>query len=248
MFAPPICRRRWPTTLFRSARSDEDGGNPASIAASEASNETQRDARAVPKGRTKPRPISFGLQRRSLRSEASVSEFDPGREASGTTRRSVLRAAGVIALAGAGASTLGACAADSSSGAPSDSPAAPTTSAPASPSPTADATSPKPSASKAKAPNGPSVVTSKVPVGGGVILEDADYVITQPSKGTYRAFSKICTHQGCPVASVSNGFIHCNCHGSEYSIKDGSVTNPPAPKPLARAKTTVFDGKVYVTG
>jgi hypothetical protein len=30
------------TTLFRSARSDEDGGNPANIAASEASNQTQR--------------------------------------------------------------------------------------------------------------------------------------------------------------------------------------------------------------
>ena len=60
---------------------------------------------------------------------------------------------------------------------------------------------PKPSASKtAKAPKGPSVATSKVPVGGGVILQDADYVVTQPSKGKYKAFSKICTHQGCPVA------------------------------------------------
>ena len=103
-----------------------------------------------------------------------------------------------------------------------------------------------PSASTAEAPKGPSVATSKVPVGGGVILEDADYVITQPSKGQYKAFSKICTHQGCPVASVSDGVIHCNCHGSEYSIKDGSVTNPPAPKPLAEAKASVFEDKVYV--
>jgi len=95
---------------------------------------------------------------------------------------------------------------------------------------------------------GPSVATSKVPVGGGVILENANYVVTQPSKGKYKAFSKICTHQGCPVASVANGVIHCNCHGSEYSIKDGSVTNPPAPKPLAEAKTAVFEGKIYVTG
>jgi Rieske Fe-S protein len=85
-----------------------------------------------------------------------------------------------------------------------------------------------------------------VPVGGGVILENADYVVTQPSKGKYKAFSKICTHQGCPVASVSNGVIHCDCHGSEYSIEDGSVKSPPAPKALAAAKTTVFEGKVYV--
>jgi Rieske Fe-S protein len=87
-----------------------------------------------------------------------------------------------------------------------------------------------------------------VPVGGGVILENADYVVTQPSKGSYKAFSKICTHQGCPVAAVENGVIHCNCHGSEYSIKDGSVTNPPATKGLAEAKTKVFENKVYVTG
>jgi Rieske Fe-S protein len=92
------------------------------------------------------------------------------------------------------------------------------------------------------------VATSKVPVGGGVILEDADYVVTQPSKGSYKAFSKICTHQGCPVAEVRDGVIHCNCHGSEYSIKDGSVTKPPAPKPLAEAKTKLFEGDVYVTG
>ena len=160
----------------------------------------------------------------------------------------MLRAAGLLALTGTGAAGLASCAAEAQSGPPSATSAAATTSPPASPSPTGDATSPKPSASQAKAPSGPSVATSKVPVGGGVILENADYVITQPSKGKYKAFSKICTHQGCPVASVENGVIHCNCHGSEYSITDGSVTRPPAPKPLAEAKTAVFDGKVYVTG
>jgi hypothetical protein len=37
MFAPPIWRRRWRDNAFRPVRSDEDGGNPANIAASEAS-------------------------------------------------------------------------------------------------------------------------------------------------------------------------------------------------------------------
>jgi len=163
-----------------------------------------------------------------------------------TTRRTVLRTAGLLALAGAGAAGLASCSAEAETGSPSATPA--TTSPPASPSPIADATSPKPSAPKAKAPDGPSVATSKVPVGGGVILDDADYVVTQPSHGKYKAFSKICTHQGCPVSAVENGIIHCNCHGSEYSITDGSVKNPPATKPLAESKTTVFEGAVYVTG
>jgi Rieske Fe-S protein len=177
---------------------------------------------------------------------AELGDQTPGQETSAVARRTVLRAAGLLGLTGAGAAALSACA-EASGGSPSAAPAASETSAPTTPSPTADTTSPTPSASTAEAPKGPSVATSKVPVGGGVILEDADYVITQPSKGQYKAFSKICTHQGCPVASVEDGVIHCNCHGSEYSIKDGSVTNPPATKGLAVAKTTVFESKVYVT-
>ena len=169
----------------------------------------------------------------------------PGLEPSAVARRTLLRAAGLLGLTGAGAAALSACAEDSG-GSPSAAPAASETSAPTTPSPTADTTSSEPSAPTATAPRGPSVATSKVPLGGGVILENADYVVTQPSKGKYKAFSKICTHQGCPVASVSDGVIHCNCHGSEYSIKDGSVTNPPAPRPLAEAKASVFEDKVYV--
>jgi len=85
-------------------------------------------------------------------------------------------------------------------------------------------------------------------VGGGVILNEADYVVTQPAKGKYKAFTKICTHQGCAVAEVANGVIHCDCHGSEYSIKDGSVVKPPASRPLAEHDVTVSDGRVFVTG
>ena len=43
----------------------------------------------------------------------------------------------------------------------------------------------------------------------------------------------MCTHQGCIVGSISNGAIHCPCHGSAFSIKDGSVVNGPAASPLA---------------
>ena len=85
-------------------------------------------------------------------------------------------------------------------------------------------------------------------MGGGVILEDADYVITQPKAGQFKAFSKTCTHQGCPVTSVKGGTINCNCHGSKFSIEDGSVASPPADAPLKGAKVTVSGGRVVVTG
>ena len=116
-------------------------------------------------------------------------------------------------------------------------------------SPRASASPSRAASSQAiKAPSGPSVTASRVPVGGGVILDDADYVITQPTKGTSKAFSKICTHQGCKVGSVADGVIVCPCHRSEFSIVDGSVRRPPATKPLSGSKTTVSGARVYVTG
>jgi Rieske Fe-S protein len=65
--------------------------------------------------------------------------------------------------------------------------------------------------------------TGEVEVGGGVILTQQRVVITQPSEGDFRGFSAICTHEGCLVATVNDGTITCPCHGSRFSIEDGSV-------------------------
>jgi Rieske Fe-S protein len=70
-----------------------------------------------------------------------------------------------------------------------------------------------------------------IPVGSGKVFPDAKAVITQPKKGEFKAFSAVCTHQGCLVETVTDT-INCPCHGSKYSITDGSVVNPPAPQPL----------------
>jgi Rieske Fe-S protein len=74
---------------------------------------------------------------------------------------------------------------------------------------------------------------SDVPVGGGTILTDKKIVITQPRAGSFKAFTAVCTHQGCTVSSVSGGTINCPCHGSRFSLTNGSVVQGPAPSPLA---------------
>ncbi|HEY0813370.1 MAG TPA: Rieske (2Fe-2S) protein [Pseudonocardia sp.] len=81
--------------------------------------------------------------------------------------------------------------------------------------------------------------THDIPVGGGVIIANAALVITQPKAGTFKAFSSICTHQGCAVNAVEGGTINCPCHGSQFAVADGSVVNGPAKKPLPAKKIKI---------
>lgn len=88
------------------------------------------------------------------------------------------------------------------------------------------------------------VATADVPVGGGVVLKDDELVVTQPADGEFKAFTAICTHQGCLVGSVSDGTIHCPCHGSSFSAEDGSVQGGPATGPLAEVAVEVKGDQV----
>lgn len=88
--------------------------------------------------------------------------------------------------------------------------------------------------------------TSDIPVGGGKIFKDEKVVVTQPKEGEFKAFSDICTHQGCQVTSVSGGTINCPCHGSKFNITDGSVANPPATKPLPEKQIKVSGDSIQL--
>lgn len=71
------------------------------------------------------------------------------------------------------------------------------------------------------------VASSDVPVGGGVVLDSQNVVVTQPKQGTFEGFSATCTHEGCILANVASGTINCGCHGSQFSITDGSNVAGP---------------------
>ncbi len=88
--------------------------------------------------------------------------------------------------------------------------------------------------------------TSDVPVGGGMIFSDQKIVVTQPTEGDFKAFSSVCTHQRCPVTKVADGTIDCSCHGSKFSVDDGSVVNGPATSGLPEVDITV-DGDTIST-
>ncbi|WP_223773404.1 Rieske (2Fe-2S) protein [Streptomyces sp. 135] len=81
--------------------------------------------------------------------------------------------------------------------------------------------------------------TGDIPVGGGKIFKEEGVVVTQPTKGEFKAFSNLCTHKRCPVTSVEGGTINCPCHGSKFSIADGGVEQKPATRPLPAAEISV---------
>lgn len=78
-----------------------------------------------------------------------------------------------------------------------------------------------------------------VAVGGGVIYKTDDpVVVTQPTEGEFRAFDGKCTHAGCVLATVTET-INCDCHGSQFSLEDGSVVTGPAENPLPAREVSV---------
>ncbi|BBH15859.1 hypothetical protein Back2_01460 [Nocardioides baekrokdamisoli] len=112
------------------------------------------------------------------------------------------------------------------------------------PSTPATSGSPSGGSSSGAAPT-PLATTSEIPVGGGIILSDQRLVITQPTAGTFDAFSAVCTHQGFNVTSVADGTISCAHHGSTYSASTGQVTGGPAPSALTPVAIKVKGGSIF---
>ncbi|WP_309649825.1 Rieske (2Fe-2S) protein [Nocardioides sp.] len=148
--------------------------------------------------------------------------------ASGLSRRRALSSAAGVGL---GLPVLAACGGDGTTTSASD--PSPT---PAGPSPSA---SPSASATP-EVPTGGFALTADIPVGGGGVFEEQQVVVTQPTEGEFKGFSFVCTHSGCPVNQVTDEIL-CPCHGSKFSITDGSPTAGPASSPLA-AVELVVDG------
>lgn len=140
-------------------------------------------------------------------------------------RRGVLKAAGVVAGAGA----LAAC------------------SSPPVPIATGQSSSSAASAgaggsAASTAPSGGGTPSSEVPVGGAKFFPDTRTVVTQPVAGTFKAFDTTCPHQGCAVSSVADNQLVCPCHQSHFDLNTGD------PTPESQAKSPLTAKQVTVTG
>ncbi len=89
--------------------------------------------------------------------------------------------------------------------------------------------------------------TTDVAVGSATIFADQKVVVSQPTEGDFKAFSAVCTHNGCIVSTIEGEDIVCGCHGSRYSIADGSVLNGPAQKPLAPKQVSIDNDEIVLS-
>lgn len=160
-------------------------------------------------------------------------------------RRVVLLGAGAVGVAG----VLAACGGDDTTSGSDDEPGAGgATETPADSPAQTPAQTPAETAGPPPAGGSTGVVAvADVPVGGGVVIAAEKIVVTQPAEGDVKAFGSTCTHQGCQVAEVADGEITCPCHGSRYSIEDGSVLGGPAPEPLPAVGVAVEGDQVVLT-
>ena len=140
----------------------------------------------------------------------------------GPTRRTVLASVG---LAGVGMAAFGAC------GAAGDA--------------ASDAASTATDAVKE------AISAATIPVGGGKIFADQKLVVTQPKAGEFKAFSAVCTHQGCILREIADGTINCPAgpcgHGSKFDVATGAVRNGPATQPLVEKSLKVSGDGITVT-
>jgi Rieske Fe-S protein len=169
-------------------------------------------------------------------SDTRVKVSGAGSDDEGLGRRTVLRG---VAVGGVGLTALAACGSDDSDDTSDSGDTSEPSEAPTSESPS----------DGGDGGGGGEVLgsASDVPVGGGVVYTEQEVVVTQPTEGDFLGFTAICTHQGCTVGDVSDGTINCPCHGSMYSIEDGSVVGGPAPAPLASENVSV-QGQNVVLG
>lgn len=89
------------------------------------------------------------------------------------------------------------------------------------------------------------IAATEVPVGSGVVV--GDYVVTQPEKGVFKAFSSVCPHQGAKISEFADGVMICPNHNSQFDIATGEVKSGPSRLPAGPAALKA-EGQELIVG
>jgi Rieske Fe-S protein len=94
------------------------------------------------------------------------------------------------------------------------------------------------------AEQGVEVRLDEVPENGALVLPEAGVAVTRGAGAAVAVLSLTCTHLGCRVSAVEDGFV-CPCHGSRFD-RDGAVLQGPATAPLERVPHAHHDGLLRI--
>lgn len=193
--------------------------------------------------------------RREMRLPAVPTKRESPETAAEVDRRTLIRSGavagvvgGVTVLVGGATAWVRQGSADDTASSLATTPVAatPSTAPSSSPSAAATASGPPSTAAPSAAPGVAIMPASAVPVGSAQPFTDPQTgnpaYLLQPKAGVFRAYSAICTHQGCTVSADSSGFT-CPCHGAVYDAS-GNVVSGPAPAPLQPINVVVVAGQV----
>ena len=78
---------------------------------------------------------------------------------------------------------------------------------------------------------------------------DGTELVLARDAGEWFAVQGRCTHAGCAChedASLENGTIVCNCHGSEFDLRSGAVRRGPADLPIRTYAVRVAGDRLEV--
>ena len=83
--------------------------------------------------------------------------------------------------------------------------------------------------------------------GGWLLITQAQVIAVNVDGTTIRAFSSVCTHQGCATNwQFSGGIFECTCHGSLFNTS-GQVVRGPAATNLPEYNVTRSGDTVTIT-
>jgi len=69
------------------------------------------------------------------------------------------------------------------------------------------------------------------------------------SDGEYFAIDNTCTHEEASLAEgwIEAGTVECPLHASVFCLRDGTVSNPPAPRGVCPHRVTVDGDRILLT-
>jgi arsenite oxidase small subunit len=93
----------------------------------------------------------------------------------------------------------------------------------------------------------------EIPVRGSKIFQYptdvAPCILVRAGEADYVAYSRICTHNSCPVFyhPEENAFF-CPCHNGLFSVANGAVLQGPPPRPLPRILLRIRGNDIFAVG